>query len=59
MNKINNEHEYEVLCARINELLKLVDNDTPATDQNYIELDMISNLVVDYEEENIDPTFST
>jgi len=59
MNKINNKHEYEVLCARINELLKLVDNDTPATDKNYIELDMISNLVVDYEEENIDPTFST
>jgi len=52
MTKINNEHEFEVAIKRIEELLKLVDNDTPPTDKNYIELDFISNLVADYEEEN-------
>ena len=57
MTKINNELEYEALSARIEELLKLVDNDTPSTDKNYIELVIISNLVADYEEENINPSF--
>jgi HTH-type transcriptional regulator / antitoxin HigA len=57
MTNINNEQEYEVAIKRIEELLKLVDNDTPPTDKNYIELDFISNLVVDYEEEHIDPSF--
>jgi len=52
MTKINNELEFEVAIKRIEELLKLVDNDTPATDKNYIELDFISNLVADYEEEH-------
>jgi HTH-type transcriptional regulator / antitoxin HigA len=51
MTKINNENEYEVLCARIEELLKIVDNDTPVTDKNFIELNILSNLVADYEEE--------
>ena len=52
MTKINSENEYEVLCARIEELLKTVDNDTPVTDKNFIELNILSNLVADYEEEH-------
>lgn len=52
MTKINNELEYEVTFERVEELLKLVDNDTPATDRNLIELNILSNLVADYEEEH-------
>lgn len=52
MTKINNELEYEVFFERIEELLKLVDNDTPTTDKNLIELNILSNLVADYEEEH-------
>lgn len=50
MTKINNEKEYKVACVRINELLKVVGNDTPPTDPNFIELRLISDLVADYEE---------
>ncbi len=44
--------EYEALSMRIEELLKIVGNETPSTDKNFIELDVISNLVADYEEEH-------
>ncbi len=50
MRKIVTKKEYEVLNARMEELLKIVGNDTPTTDKNYIELDVISDLVADYEE---------
>jgi HTH-type transcriptional regulator/antitoxin HigA len=50
MAEINNESQYEALIQRIEELLKVVSNETPATDRNYIELDVISNLVEEYEE---------
>ena len=39
-------------CDRINGLLKVVGNDTPADDKNMLELDLISDLVADYEEEH-------
>ncbi|OQB29072.1 MAG: helix-turn-helix protein [Bacteroidetes bacterium ADurb.Bin174] len=47
---IKNEKQYKVACDRIEELLKVVNNDTPTDDKYYIELDMISDLVADYEE---------
>lgn len=50
MTKINNETEYEALKMRIEELLEIVDNDTPEFDKNLVELSVISNLVADYEE---------
>ena len=50
MEQINTEEEYRVACEKINELLKVVSNETPADDKNLQELDMISNLVADYEE---------
>ncbi len=50
MAAIKNEHEYEATVQRIEELLPLVDDDTPITDKNYIELDLLSDLVADYEE---------
>ncbi len=50
MAELTNEKQYEVMLERIEELLPLVSNETPASDRNLIELDIISNLVVEYEE---------
>jgi HTH-type transcriptional regulator/antitoxin HigA len=50
MGKIKTEKEYKAICARIEELLLIVDNDTSVTDKNFIELDLLSDLVADYEE---------
>jgi len=47
---IKNETQYNAACERIEELLKVVGNNTPKTDKNFIELDLLSDLVVDYEE---------
>lgn len=52
MAKIKTEKQYKATCARIEELLKVVGNDTPADDKNFLELDLISDLVADYEEEH-------
>ena len=43
------KQQYNAACERIEELLQVVGNDTPATDRNFIELDLLSDLVVDYE----------
>ena len=50
MAQITDEREYNVLIERIEELLPLVNNDTPADDRFLVELDIISNLVEEYEE---------
>lgn len=50
MRTINSEIEYSTICARIEELLPLVSNETSEKDKNYIELDILSDLVADYEE---------
>ncbi|MBO7596768.1 MAG: XRE family transcriptional regulator [Bacteroidales bacterium] len=50
MAQIKNETQYKAACQRIEELLKVVSNDTPNDDKNLIELDLISDLVADYEE---------
>ena len=52
MTQIKTEKQYEAACARINELLKLVSNETPEDDKNMLELDLLSDLVADYEEEH-------
>jgi hypothetical protein len=57
MAKINTEQQYKAACNRINELLKVVGNDTPADDINMQELDMLSDLVADYDEETQDSHF--
>ena len=49
---IRNEKQYNAACARIEELLQIVGNDTPTDDINFIELDLLSDLVADYEEAN-------
>ncbi len=52
MTKIENERQYEWAVARVEQLLPLVNDDTPETDANYIELVLLSNLVADYSEEH-------
>lgn len=50
MAHIKNEEQYHAACDRINQLLKVVTNDTPSDDPSLLELDMISDMVADYEE---------
>lgn len=50
MRTIETKKEYEAITKRIEELLILVDNSTPTTDKDFIELDLLSDLVADYEE---------
>lgn len=52
MAKIKSEKQYKAACARVEELLKVVSNETPTDDKNFLELDLISDLVADYEEEH-------
>ncbi len=52
MAQIKSDQQYEAACQRIEELLKVVGNDTPADDKNMLELDLLSDLVADYEEEH-------
>jgi HTH-type transcriptional regulator/antitoxin HigA len=52
MKLIANKAEYEAIMTRVNELVELVDDNTPPTDKNYIELDFLADLVVDYEKEH-------
>lgn len=52
MTKIENQAQYEWAVKRVEELLPLVDDNTPLNDPNSIELELLSNLVVDYSEEH-------
>jgi HTH-type transcriptional regulator/antitoxin HigA len=47
---IKTEKQYRATCARIAELLQIVGNDTPSDNKEFIELDLLSDLVADYEE---------
>ena len=51
MGKITKE-QYEFAQARVEELLPLVDDNTPANDRNAIELMMMSEAIIDYENEH-------
>ncbi len=52
MAELKTENQYEVLLERIEELLPLISNETPASDRNLVELDIISDLVEEYEEKH-------
>ncbi|MBO5181439.1 MAG: helix-turn-helix domain-containing protein [Paraprevotella sp.] len=52
MAKIQDETAYKATMARIEELIPLVDDDTPLTDKNLIELDLLTGLVEEYEDEH-------
>ena len=51
MSKISKE-QYEFALTRIEELLPMVDDNTPANDRNAIELTMMSDVVIEYENEH-------
>lgn len=50
MTQIENEMQYRSIMERIEELLKVVDDNTPENDRNNVELVLLSNLVADYED---------
>lgn len=50
MTQIKTKAQYKWAMDKIEELLPLVDDNTPTTDKNYIELELLSNLVADYED---------
>lgn len=52
MAKIENKVQYEWALKRVEELLPLVDDNTPLDDSNSIELELLSNMVADYSEEH-------
>jgi len=52
MAKIENEIQYNWAVRRVEELLPMVNDDTPLTDPNSIELELLSNMVADYSEEH-------
>ena len=49
MAKIKSETAYKAAMDRIEELLPMVQEDTPPYDRNLIELDLLSGLVEEYE----------
>jgi HTH-type transcriptional regulator/antitoxin HigA len=51
MGRITKE-QYEFALARIEELLPLVDDNTPSNDRKAVELTMMSDIVIDYEKEH-------
>ena len=51
MSKVTKE-QYEFALARVEELLPLVDDNTPANDRNAVELTMMSDIIIDYEKEH-------
>ena len=50
MVKIETEDQYEAIMARIDELISVVDEDTPADNKNSVELVLLSELVEEYED---------
>lgn len=52
MTKIENEKQYNSAMARIEELLKVVTDETPEDDINSVELVHLSKLVADYDDEH-------
>ena len=45
--KIENEEQYNQMVAKMEQLLPLVDDETPEDNPNRIELEILSNLVAD------------
>ena len=50
MEAIKNETEYNAIMQRIEELIVLTDDNTPKQDKSLIELDILSELVEEYED---------
>ena len=46
------KYQYEFALARIEELMPMVDDNTPANNKNAIELSVMSDIVIAYEKEH-------
>ena len=46
------KEQYEFALARIEELLPMVDDNTPANDKSAVELSLMSDIVIAYEKEH-------
>lgn len=60
MAKIETIEQYEWAVRRVEELLPMVKDDTPADDPHSIELELLSNMVANYSDEHLaigSPTF--
>ncbi len=52
MTSIKTKEQYDWAVARVEELMPLVTDDTPTNNPASMELELLSNLVADYSEEN-------
>lgn len=52
MTRIETKEQYEWAVNRVEQLLPLVNDNTPLDDPNSIELELLSNLVADYSDEH-------
>jgi len=52
MNNNTTKEQYEFASMRIEELLPIVDDNTPANDKNAVELSLMSDIVIAYEKEH-------
>lgn len=52
MTKIENDIQYRWALEKIEHLLPLVNDETPLTDPNCIELQLLSGMVADYSDEH-------
>ena len=52
MTKIENQQQYDWAVERVEELLHVVNEDTPEYSPQFIELKLLSNLLADYDEEH-------
>ena len=59
MTRIENEMQYNSAMARINELLKVVNDNTPENDFRRVELVTLSHLVADFEDEHYPIEFAS
>ncbi|MDH6303411.1 HTH-type transcriptional regulator/antitoxin HigA [Parabacteroides sp. PF5-5] len=51
MRTIKKETEYKAILARIDELVEIVNDTTPKTSKEYIELDFLTDMIVSFEKE--------
>ena len=49
---IKSKAQYEAIMARVDELVEIVDDNTPQTNKHYVELDFLADLIVEYEKEH-------
>jgi len=52
MAKIKDENQYQIILKRLENLMDIVTEETPSSDPNYVELDLLADLAEEYEIEH-------